>query len=303
MTAVGQALRSEWIDLIGAERAPDAAWRIGESTTGPGGVTRTTLHLTSFGTTLDAVLLLPPRQSAVVVVPFYDVESLLGIPSERYPDANAQPTKAFACEIAAQGLGVLAVPWWAEIEARPSSAVELHARYGPVAATHSARFLGVTGLGRSIADLRLALDALAAVPGVDTERLGAFGHSLGGKLSLFLGALDTRIAATVTHEPGLGFAHSNWEDPWYLADRVPTDRDLDQLMTLIAPRPVLYAGGGASDGPRNVSLAERASTAWPDGGLEILQHGNGHPLPEDVLHTSIQWLSDHLQYSGERHLQ
>ncbi|MGM7699933.1 dienelactone hydrolase family protein [Microbacterium sp. A84] len=300
MTDARQALRSEWSDLIGAERAPDAAWRIGESTAGPDGIMRTTVHLTSFGVTLDAVLLLPPGQSAVIVVPFYDVESLLGIPSERYPDADARPTKAFAREIAARGLGVLAVPWWAEIEARPSPAVELHARYGPVAAANRARFPGVTGLGRSIADLRLALDALTTVPGVDAQRLGAFGHSLGGKLALFLGALDTRIAATVTHEPGLGFAHSNWEDPWYLTDRVPTDRDLDEVLALIAPRPVLYVGGGASDGPHNANLAERAATAWPDGGLDVLQHGNGHPLPEDVLHTSIQWLSDHLQYSGER---
>lgn len=299
MSGAPYSTRSWWVELIGAHAQPGSSWWAGEPEIAQDGTSVTSVQLTSFDRTLESTLLLPAGSpAAVVIVPFYDVESLLGLPSDRYPEA--QPTRAFAREIAGAGLGVLAVPWWAELEARPSSAVELDERYGAIAAAHDARFPAVTGLGRSIADLRLAVDALGEIDQVDPRRIGVFGHSLGAKLAMFLAALDPRISAAVIHEPGLGFEHSNWDDPWYLGDRVPTDRDLDELMALIATRPVLYAGGGASDGPHNADIAARAAAAWPDGGLEIVQHGNGHPIPAEVLQRSIRWLEGHLPYSGGR---
>lgn len=302
--------RSWWADLIGAHERPDSHWRLGTPEFRPDGTSVTTVQLTTFDSAQDATLLLPASDGAsvaVIVVPFYDVESLLGLPSDRYPEA--QPSRAFAVEIARAGLGVLAVPWWAEIETRPRSAVDLHDRYDPIATAHREQFPAVTGLGRSITDLRLALDALGTIEQVDAGRIGVFGHSLGGKFAMFLAALDTRVSAAVIHEPGLGFAHSNWEDPWYFGERVPSDHDLDDVLALIAPRPVLYVGGGASDGAHNADLAARAATAWPAAAsdtapsrscLEIMQHESGHPIPAEVLERCIRWLGDHLAYSGGR---
>ncbi|MDQ0614476.1 hypothetical protein QF046_002117 [Microbacterium sp. W4I4] len=286
-------LRREWVDLLGAHPAPDAEIRVGTAQT-DGAIRRIPVELRSFGLDLIPRLELPASSSPcpVVVLPFYDTQVLFGEPSPLYPDPDARPTRAFARELLAAGLGVLAVPWWAEITAGASAARELHERYGPVAEEHLRQHPRVTGLGRSIADLRLAVDMLTGLDQVDGTRVGVFGHSLGGKLSLFAAALDSRIAAAVTHEPGLGFSHSNWSDPWYLGARVPADRDLDQLLGLVAPRPILYGGGGASDGAHNEALAR--SAAGPGSRIETLHHTGGHPLPEDVLVQMIDWLRRHL---------
>lgn len=286
-------LRREWIELLGAQPEPDAAIHLGAPQI-DGAIVHIPVELRSYGLRQSLRLALPANASpcAVVMLPFYDTQVLFGEPSALYPDPNARPTRAFAREMLAAGLGVLAVPWWTETIARDAPDLELHARYGPVAEDHLHRHPMVTGLGRSVADLRLAVDALGAIEQVDSRRIGVFGHSLGGKLALFAAALDPRIAAAVTHEPGLGFAHSNWSDPWYLGTRVPIDRDLDQLLSLVAPRPILYGGGGASDGPHNEALAHAASGA--DSRIELLHHANGHPLPEDVLGRMIGWLDNRL---------
>ncbi len=295
-TDESESVRRRWMEQLGVRRPPGSGGRWGDPGAGPHGTTRFDLHLHTFGADWTCVLLLPSgtRSSPVVVVPFYDTESLLGLPSRLYPLDRPGPRRDYADRFAARGIGVLAVPWWAETAVRDDGATELATRYGPPAAAHAARFPGVTGLGRSIADLMLAVDLLAEVPGVDAGRVGAFGHSLGGKLALFLAALDVRIRAAVTHEPGLGLAHSNWGDPWYFADRSPADRDLDELTGLIAPRPLLYAGGGASDGPHNRDVADRASQHWPAGGFDTLLHNGGHPLPDHVFAACATWLADRL---------
>lgn len=294
-----QQSRSEWTRLIGARRPADASWRMTQTAGGHAG-SRSTITLRSHGLDLRAVLLLPdgPSPAPVVVIPFYDVASLLGESSPLYPDTNAQPSRAFARAFANAGVGVLALPWWAESAVAHPAPLDLHARYAPIAAAHLARYPEVTGLGRSVADALLAIDALTQVNGVDGSRIGMFGHSLGGKVALFTAALDTRVAACITHEPGLGLAHSNWSDPWYLGDAVPQDRDLDEVLSLIAPRPVLYAGGGAADGAHNRALVDAARATGAR--IETLSHMNGHPVPADALRRMITWMRERLGVTPRR---
>jgi dienelactone hydrolase len=292
--------RAWWIDLLGAGRRAGGTWQLGAPRPGPLGSTWHDLRLRAFDD-LTAVLLLPdtPRPVPVVVVPFYDTASLLGLPSPLYPPGGRGPERDYARRLVAHGLGALAVPWWAETAVPDDGPTDLEGRYGPPAAAHLARHPGVTGLGRSVADLRLAVDALVEVPGVDGERIGAFGHSLGGKLAMVLAAVDPRVRAAAVHEPGLGFAHSNWSDPWYLGDRVPRDRDLDDLLALVAPRPFLYGGGGASDGAHNAGLARSARQHWPGHGFDVLTHDGGHPLPDHVFAACATWMAHRLNYPRE----
>lgn len=293
MNEAAATLRQEWKELLGAERPSDASWNITEES-GARKQRRFAIEVTSYGASFHARLVVPDSRlpRAVVVIPFYDVESLFGEVSPLYPDPEARPTRAFAREFVAAGFAVLAVPWWAECAARGTGTLDLHERYAPVATAHLGRHPQVTGLGRSVAELQLALDALSGMEEIDPSRIGAFGHSLGGKLALFAMALDTRISAAVTHEPGLGFAHSNWSDPWYFGERLPKGRDLDEILALSAPRPVLYAGGGAADGAHNEALALAAAS--PDSRITIRHHASGHPLPEPELAQMITWLRGEL---------
>ena len=61
----------------------------------------------------------------------------------------------------------------------------------------AAGVLGQTFAGLVLADDLVALEVLAAEPGTDPERLGAFGFSGGGGRALLLAALDHRVRAAV----------------------------------------------------------------------------------------------------------
>ena len=51
--------------------------------------------------------------------------------------------------------------------------------------------------GARVWDAIRAVDVLVGLPEVDSKRIGAFGHSLGGETAMLLGALDDRIKVTV----------------------------------------------------------------------------------------------------------
>ncbi|SEF18836.1 dienelactone hydrolase family protein [Jiangella alba] len=290
-------LRAWWRTWLGAVPDPGGTFAVGDAVPDGRGVRRHTVRLGSYGSVLEAALVAPdrPGRLPVVVVPFYEVATVLGERTERtrgWSDARLRSC-SYGRHLVDRGFAVLAVPWWFEQVAGPADATaSLHERYGPPAARHHAS-LPMTGLGRSVADLLLAVDALASVPWIEAARIGAFGHSLGAKLVLHLAALDVRVRAAVAHEAGLGFAHSNWSDPWYLGSHVPAGRDQDQLLRLMGRRPFLLAGGGDSDGRHNEELVARAREGAP--GVRTLYHDNGHPPPDHVLAACYAWLAAQLE--------
>lgn len=124
-------------------------------------------------------------------------------------------------------------------------------------------------------------NALAALPQVDTNRIGVVGHSYGGKWAMFAGALWKSFAAVAVSDPGIVFDETrpnvNYWEPWYLGldptqprkpgvpstdnrrtgayeRMVETRRDLHELHALIAPRPFLVSGGSEDPPERWVAL-------------------------------------------------
>lgn len=63
--------------------------------------------------------------------------------------------------------------------------------------TLTALLLGRTLLGERVFDVSRAIDALAAFPGLDLQRIGCVGDSTGGTIAYFAAALDDRIAVTM----------------------------------------------------------------------------------------------------------
>jgi dienelactone hydrolase len=96
-------------------------------------------------------------------------------------------------------------------------------------------------------DLTCALDVLAALPDIRSDRLGAIGHSLGGQEALWLAWYDQRIKAAVS-SCGFGLIrtilHNNINHN--LALYVPGLLelcDMDALVAGIAPRSFLLTAG------------------------------------------------------------
>jgi pimeloyl-ACP methyl ester carboxylesterase len=108
---------------------------------------------------------------------------------------------------------------------------------------------------KAIVDHRRALDLLCGMPEVDSRRIGAIGHSLGGHNALFLAAYDGRVKAVVT---SCGFNSffkyrdgdlTGWSHAGYMpriASRFGCDPkqmpfDFTEVLAAVAPRAVFIS--------------------------------------------------------------
>ena len=149
-----------------------------------------------------------------------------------------------------------------------------------------------------------AVDVLLTFPDVDPQRIGAIGHSLGGKETLYLMAFDDRIRAGVASEGGLGLNSTNWDAPWYLGPDIKKPdfpRDHHELVAMIAPRPFLVLGGetgrGCSDGDRSwpyLLVGQEVSRLYgPVVRQGLLNHHEGHQYSEASQQKAFEWLRDY----------
>ena len=173
-------------------------------------------------------------------------------------------------------------------------------------AKHRERHPHSLGMAKMLYDAMRGVDVLASLPDVDPNRIGAVGHSLGAKEALHLAAFDERVKAAVASEGGTTFRSTNWDAPWYLGPAI-RDENLPlnhhQLLALMAPRPFLILGGesgsGAADGDRSWPLLEAALPVWKLYGeptrLGLLNHRQGHSIPEPVFERTAEWLETYLR--------
>jgi len=170
-----------------------------------------------------------------------------------------------------------------------------------------------TGMGKMVWDGLRAVDYLLTLPGVDEQRLGCVGHSLGAKEVIYSLALDERLKAGVSSEGGVGVSFSNWDAPWYLGERIHTREDLDhhQLIGLCAPRALLVLGGGAEPSRRPEGGSPGADTVESWNYLEaarpayelfdaaenlgMLLHDQGHAVPPEAEAALYGWLDHFLK--------
>jgi dienelactone hydrolase len=147
-----------------------------------------------------------------------------------------------------------------------------------------------TGMGKLVADARLALDLMAADADVDPARLAVAGHSLGGKIAFFVGTLDPRLAGIVASDFGILWDSTNWQDEWYfgkkLAAMKASGMRLGQLLELApAVRFFLIAGQYDHAGSR-VELRD---------GDGFCNHATGHAPTPEALALAWQFLDQSLR--------
>ncbi len=178
--------------------------------------------------------------------------------------------------------------------------------FNEAVAKHREQHPNSLGMAKMLYDAMRGVDVLVSLPDVDANRVGAVGHSLGAKEALYLAAFDERIKAAVASEGGTAFRSTNWDAPWYLGPAIRDENfslNHHQLLALIAPRPFLILGGesgsGAADGDRSWPLLEAALPAWKLYGeptpLGLLNHRQGHSIPESVFERTSEWLKTYLQ--------
>lgn len=205
----------------------------------------------------------------VVLVPYYDVDTPAGMNLGGRAFQQI-PQLWFARQAAQAGYLAVAVRWYGE------GAGEW---YDEAVANVTAK--GLTGMDRWVADSRRVLDRVLQLPAVDPKRVAMFGHSLGGKMTMYAMAADPRIGFGIVSDPGLPPESTNYGDYWYLGEAKAKSLDHHALMQKIAPRPFLLLAGETDT---------EASKAYLKEGAEWIHHGKGHRPPAEVVGQAWVWL-------------
>lgn len=159
-----------------------------------------------------------------------------------------------------------------------------------------------TGLMRMTWEGVRSADFLESLPNVDAARIGCIGHSLGAKVALFSAAFDSRFKATVFSEGGIGLRMSNWNDVWYLGEKIRAPEftlDNHQVMALIAPRAFLILAGESADTDVCWTYLQAAKPAYTlvdaEKNLAWWNHRKGHAYPPEARAVAEAFLDQHLK--------
>ncbi len=161
---------------------------------------------------------------------------------------------------------------------------------------------GESPLANNLWDLARGLDVLEQHPLVDPARMAAAGLSYGGTCSLFLAAVDDRVAAAVVAGYVSSVAASH-RVPWNLCGSQVLPGmigrlDHADLLALVAPRPLLVESG--IDDPLFAVDAARATVA--DGRRLYAHLGASDALVHDVFDGAHQWDPEPAEAFLARHL-
>jgi dienelactone hydrolase len=144
-----------------------------------------------------------------------------------------------------------------------------------------------------------AVSALGQVQGVDDHRIGVVGHSMGGSTALFHAALDQRVrfacasGAAATYRAKM--AAGTGIEASLLIPGIRKVADIDDIATLIAPRPLLLVS--ASEDPYSQdadAIAARARSTYAAlGAKDALRHvrfSGGHALTKERVDLIQDWV-------------
>jgi lysophospholipase L1-like esterase/dienelactone hydrolase len=110
-------------------------------------------------------------------------------------------------------------------------------------------WFGRTLWGTFVRDDQVALDYLCTRPEVDVKRIGATGISMGSTRSWWLAAVDDRVAAVVgvacltRYENLIRHGQLRQHGVYYFVNGLLKHFDTEAVVSLIAPRPVLFLTG------------------------------------------------------------
>jgi acetyl xylan esterase AXE1 len=303
--ALRQRLRDSLLKIPGGITAQAPRWEEFGVQTVADGVQRHAMTLRSFdGTTLPAYLFVPARQSrmaGVVVLP--------GHPEEDEESGLAQTAglvdsyqHGAALELARTGLVTLT------FELRGFGLLGPPAFPHHLAVTHNALLGGSSYKAVLFRDVEAAIALLVSRPEVDGGRIGVTGTSIGGEMTAFYAALDTRVAAAVVNSfaptsgpylPEVG--RPGEENDRHVCHLVPGENQLlsqPDWFYLIAPRPLMVVTGESERfGDLRFLFKPYQDLGLADAHRVLEVRGRGH---EFFVEQTAEFFQRHLRASAER---
>lgn len=289
-------LRKWWLEFLGpmpAERKAAPKLKVLEEDRPEGIIRQLVEYEVEPGILTQAYLLKPAKQDGKVpgVAAFHSTvnESIL-----QPAGVKGVPEKAFGLRFARQGRVVFCPRnyLWPD---------NTHIAAQAEAEKFQKRMPKSKGMAKMLYDSLVTVDILASLPEVDSQRIGAVGHSLGAKETLYLAAFDERVKVTVSSEGGIGTKFSNWDALWYLGEPIKGSdfrHEHHELLALAAPRPFLLIGGDNADGDRGWPFIEQALRVYQLYGnpLRVGQynHKKGHAVPPEAEQRIEEWFAAYL---------
>ena len=291
-------LRKDWLEFLGT---PESVWPgrsiLLDESEHPYCRIRTYSQETGPAWWQKVAILSPPPGPTLgplpcAVVPFYQC----GVPAGS-ADGEPDEALAFGLHLVRQGFVVACVeafPYNLLPDGEYERPFGRWQRAADILKHHHPRW---TGAGKLASDTSLAVDLLLQEPNIDPERLLIMGHSLGGKMALLTALYDERISSVIASDFGLAPGSTNWGASWYFGTKITSQpqRTLDQVLSILAPRPFLLIAGefdGVHSWPylesarRIYGLYERAHC------LGCIDHRSGHRPSLCSLDMAYAWLGE-----------
>jgi dienelactone hydrolase len=164
--------------------------------------------------------------------------------------------------------------------------------------------------GQYVWDAIRECDVLQSLEGVDGQRIGAMGVSMGSGHSWLSAMVEPRIKALVgvssfytykaLYAPPIRHCYLN-----HLPNVIKYGLETYDLFRLIAPRPFLMINGTTEpQDPVEATqeLYDKSKPAWEEQGagedFQLVFHEAGHGLTPDTRETALNWMADKLRASG-----
>lgn len=159
---------------------------------------------------------------------------------------------------------------------------------------------GDTLMRKVLEDAETAVSLLSGIAAVDVARIGVLGHSYGGNTVLFQAALDERVRFSCSSGAACSYrnkmAHGTAIEMAEVLPGVLAQFDIDQLLSLTAPRPTLVVSASNDQYSRDAdALVQVARERFADEGRpNQLQHEHfegGHALDRERFDRIVQWMT------------
>jgi len=169
-------------------------------------------------------------------------------------------------------------------------------------------WVGRTLWGMIVRDDLMALDYLASRPEVDPARMGVTGISMGATRTWWLMALDERLRAGVAvccltrYRDLIAAQGLKYHGIYYFVPGMLNRFDTEAVVSLIAPRPILFLSGetdpgSPADGIRQIeATARQAYSLYGNSpGLQsVIYPGVGHEYTPEMWRRMLEWMAKHL---------
>lgn len=168
---------------------------------------------------------------------------------------------------------------------------------------------GRTAMGLLVSDACTCVDYLFTRPEIDDQRIAIGGFSLGGITAFYTFAIDARISAAFTFCGGVGsirhlikYGETRFHSIYYyVPDIISENLDHPQIVSAIAPRPLLVCGSTEDAGMPISGLREfeaEAKKAYQSLGagerFKVIIEEGPHIMSMNAFETAARWLSDEL---------